>query len=81
LMIDKDDRKAMLLRLYDVMNPAIINHVVDKARAEEEARKNEEGEKKIEEPALEDTDAGADVDADMDADVDADVDADIEGGE
>jgi multisite-specific tRNA:(cytosine-C5)-methyltransferase len=77
LMIDKDDRKAMLLRLYDVMNPAIINHVVDKARAEEEARKNEEGEKKIEEPALEDADTGADVDADMDADVDADM----EGGE
>jgi multisite-specific tRNA:(cytosine-C5)-methyltransferase len=46
LMVDKDDRKAMLLRLYDEANPHIINHVVDQrvkaeAEAEMEAEKVE----------------------------------------
>lgn len=35
LMVDKDDRKAMLLRLFNEQDPQIINHVVDKAKAAE----------------------------------------------
>jgi multisite-specific tRNA:(cytosine-C5)-methyltransferase len=34
LMVDKDDRKAMLLRLYNEKDTVIINHVADKAKAE-----------------------------------------------
>lgn len=36
LMVDKDDRKAMLLRLFNEKNTEIINHVADKAKAEQE---------------------------------------------
>jgi multisite-specific tRNA:(cytosine-C5)-methyltransferase len=39
MMTDKDDRKAMLLRLYNEQNPNIINHVVDKAKADAAAEK------------------------------------------
>jgi multisite-specific tRNA:(cytosine-C5)-methyltransferase len=35
LMVDKDDRKAMLLRLFNEKNTEIINHVADKAKAEQ----------------------------------------------
>ncbi|CBY00502.1 similar to tRNA (cytosine-5-)-methyltransferase ncl1 [Plenodomus lingam JN3] len=37
LMVDKDERKAMLLRLFNEKDTEIINHVADKARAEAEA--------------------------------------------
>ncbi|KAI4908206.1 hypothetical protein J4E90_008830 [Alternaria incomplexa] len=38
LMVDKDDRKAMLLRLFNEKDTEIINHVADKAKAEQQAR-------------------------------------------
>jgi multisite-specific tRNA:(cytosine-C5)-methyltransferase len=38
LMVDKDDRKAMLLRLFNEKDTEIINHVADKAKAEQESR-------------------------------------------
>jgi len=34
LMVDKDDRKAMLLRLFNEKDTEIINHVADKERAQ-----------------------------------------------
>lgn len=34
LMVDKDERKAMLLRLFNEKDTEIINHVAEKARAE-----------------------------------------------
>ncbi|KAF2853291.1 S-adenosyl-L-methionine-dependent methyltransferase [Plenodomus tracheiphilus IPT5] len=42
LMVDKDERKAMLLRLFNERDTEIINHVADKARAEAEAAAKEE---------------------------------------
>ncbi|RAR00937.1 trna (cytosine-5-)-methyltransferase ncl1 [Stemphylium lycopersici] len=42
LMVDKDDRKAMLLRLFNEKDTEIINHVADKAKAEKEAKEAEE---------------------------------------
>jgi multisite-specific tRNA:(cytosine-C5)-methyltransferase len=42
LMVDKDDRKAMLLRLFNEKNVEIINHVADKAKREQEAKDAEE---------------------------------------
>ncbi|KAF2130572.1 S-adenosyl-L-methionine-dependent methyltransferase [Dothidotthia symphoricarpi CBS 119687] len=36
LMVDKDDRKAMLLRLFNEKEVDIINHVAEKAKAEAE---------------------------------------------
>ncbi|KAE8838358.1 hypothetical protein PTNB73_03626 [Pyrenophora teres f. teres] len=48
LMVDKDDRKAMLLRLFNEKDTEIINHVADKAKAEKEARDAEEaGEQEV----------------------------------
>ncbi|KAF1977361.1 cytosine-5--methyltransferase NCL1 [Bimuria novae-zelandiae CBS 107.79] len=43
LMVDKDDRKAMLLRLFNEKDPQIKNHVAEKAAAaaEQERRENE----------------------------------------
>jgi len=38
MMTDKDDRKAMLLRLFNEINPVIKNHVLEKAKAAEEER-------------------------------------------
>jgi multisite-specific tRNA:(cytosine-C5)-methyltransferase len=35
-MVDKDDRKAMLLRLFNEKDTEIINHVADKAKAEQQ---------------------------------------------
>jgi len=49
LMVDKDDRKAMLLRLFNEKDPEIKNHVAEKAKreaekeAEAEAEANAEG--------------------------------------
>jgi multisite-specific tRNA:(cytosine-C5)-methyltransferase len=42
LMVDKDDRKAMLLRLFNEKDTEIINHVADKAKAEQKALEAEE---------------------------------------
>ncbi|KAL5114056.1 tRNA (cytosine-5-)-methyltransferase ncl1 [Pleosporales sp. CAS-2024a] len=44
LMVDKDDRKAMLLRLFNEKDTEIINHVADKAKAEQ-AKLDEEAAK------------------------------------
>lgn len=65
LMVDKDDRKAMLLRLFNEKNPQIKNHVADKARAEQEAKENggveaEEAERELIEAKEEEE--GGDVD-------------------
>jgi multisite-specific tRNA:(cytosine-C5)-methyltransferase len=42
LMVDKDDRKAMLLRLFNEKDTEIINHVADKAKAEQMKLEEEE---------------------------------------
>lgn len=42
LMVDKDDRKAMLLRLWGEKDTEIINHVADKAKREAEEEQAEE---------------------------------------
>ncbi|KAF2277116.1 S-adenosyl-L-methionine-dependent methyltransferase [Westerdykella ornata] len=60
LMVDKDDRKAMLLRLFNEENPRIINHVMEKAKEEAEkesaeATEEAEGETEAKE---EDTEMG-----------------------
>lgn len=39
LMVDQNDRKAMLLRLFNENEPDIKNHVVEKQKAEEEEAK------------------------------------------
>ncbi|KAH6633070.1 S-adenosyl-L-methionine-dependent methyltransferase [Boeremia exigua] len=44
MMVDKDDRKAMLLRLWGETDTEIINHVADKARREAEAEAEADGE-------------------------------------
>jgi multisite-specific tRNA:(cytosine-C5)-methyltransferase len=49
LMVDKDDRKANLLRLYNVKDPDIINFVLDKAKAEAKAERERE-EERVTEP-------------------------------
>ncbi|PSN73578.1 S-adenosyl-L-methionine-dependent methyltransferase [Corynespora cassiicola Philippines] len=67
LMVDKDDRKAMLLRLYDEKDPQIKNHVADKAAAEakraEEAEAAEEAEEEGKNPELGDEEVEAKGDA------------------
>ncbi|CAI6327186.1 unnamed protein product [Periconia digitata] len=68
LMVDKDDRKAMLLRLFNEKDPDIKNHVADKAKAVEAAKANgggeemevEEAERELEEAKEEE---GGDADA------------------
>jgi multisite-specific tRNA:(cytosine-C5)-methyltransferase len=42
LMVDKDDRRAMLLRLFNEKDTEIINHVAEKARKELEAKEAED---------------------------------------
>lgn len=69
LMVDKDDRKAMLLRLYNEQNPNIINHVVDKAKAEAAAADAEAAEEKIEAEAIEEGKAVVDGEVVGDGDV------------
>ncbi|KAL5395095.1 hypothetical protein PMIN06_006470 [Paraphaeosphaeria minitans] len=56
LMVDKDDRKAMLLRLYNEKDPQIKNHVAEKAAAaaEEERKANELEAKQAKEEASKD---------------------------
>lgn len=44
LMVDKDDRKAMLLRLFNEKDTEIINHVAEKAKLEAEEAKAREDE-------------------------------------
>jgi multisite-specific tRNA:(cytosine-C5)-methyltransferase len=41
LMVDKDDRKAMLLRLFNEKDTEIINHVADKAKAEQQKQEDD----------------------------------------
>jgi len=48
LMVDKDERKAMLLRLFNEKDTEIVNHVAEKARAEAAAAAAEEGGEKDE---------------------------------
>ena len=72
LMVDKDDRKAMLLRLWGEKDTEIINHVADKAKREAEEEQAEEDAKanKVE---------GEKVDADeMDVDENGGVAVDAE---
>lgn len=64
LMVDKDTRTAMLLRLFNEQNPQIFNHVVEKAKAdakaaedlineeEAEAEEDKEVEKEVEEEEI-----------------------------
>jgi multisite-specific tRNA:(cytosine-C5)-methyltransferase len=54
MMTDKDDRKAMLLRLFNEQNPDIKNHVLEKAQAAEQKRLSdlEEANADAEEAAL-----------------------------
>jgi multisite-specific tRNA:(cytosine-C5)-methyltransferase len=42
LMVDKDDRRAMLLRLFNEKDTEIINHVAEKAKKELEAKEAED---------------------------------------
>ena len=42
LMVDKDDRKAMLLRLFNEKDTEIINHVAEKAKAELKSKEEKE---------------------------------------
>lgn len=46
LMVDKDDRKAMLLRLFNEKDTEIINHVAEKAKAAKEAEEAEDNDAK-----------------------------------
>ena len=52
LMVDKDDRKAMLLRLFNEKEVDIINHVAEKARAEKQSKDEKEEEDDDEEETL-----------------------------
>jgi multisite-specific tRNA:(cytosine-C5)-methyltransferase len=78
LMVDKDDRKAMLLRLFNEKDTEIINHVAEKAKAEqkkldeemadaEEAADVSDGEGVNEQDIVEEEEGGAVVDMDGDA--------------
>ncbi|KAF1956970.1 S-adenosyl-L-methionine-dependent methyltransferase [Byssothecium circinans] len=71
LMVDKDDRKAMLLRFFNEKNPTIINHVADKAKAkaEEEAKKEEEEDQTMEDATAEAVEGEGDGDSDEGAKV------------
>jgi multisite-specific tRNA:(cytosine-C5)-methyltransferase len=63
LMIDKDDRKAMLLRLFDEKDVDIINHVIDKAKAAQAAEEDAAASKTEGEDAMEvDENGGVAVD-------------------
>ena len=69
MMVDKDDRKAMLLRLWGEKDTEIINHVADKAKREaaEEAAAEDAKASAIEGENAEamdvDENGGVDVDA------------------
>jgi multisite-specific tRNA:(cytosine-C5)-methyltransferase len=78
LMVDKDDRKAMLLRLFNEKDTEIINHVAEKAKAEQkkldeemadakEAADVSDGEGINEQDIAEEEEGGAVVDMDGDA--------------
>ncbi|RMZ73823.1 methyltransferase (Ncl1) [Pyrenophora seminiperda CCB06] len=85
LMVDKDDRKAMLLRLFNEKDTEIINHVADKAKAEKElmdaveaaeqedavkADDANDGEQATEDMVAEEEQGVAKIDAEEGADVD-----------
>ncbi|PVI04110.1 S-adenosyl-L-methionine-dependent methyltransferase [Periconia macrospinosa] len=64
LMVDKDDRKAMLLRLFNEKDPVIKNHVAEKAKAVQDAKdaeEAEEAERELVEAKEEEADATADA--------------------
>jgi multisite-specific tRNA:(cytosine-C5)-methyltransferase len=78
LMVDKDDRKAMLLRLFNEKDTEIINHVADKAKAEQKRQDEEmadvkedvdvsDGEGVKEQEIAEEEEGGAVVDMEDDA--------------
>ncbi|KAF2800687.1 S-adenosyl-L-methionine-dependent methyltransferase [Melanomma pulvis-pyrius CBS 109.77] len=68
LMVDKDDRKAILLRLFNEANPNIINHVAEQAKAAEDARKEvENGDKEAVNGGNDAEDADADTPMVVDA--------------
>jgi multisite-specific tRNA:(cytosine-C5)-methyltransferase len=68
LMIDKDDRKAMLLRLFDEKDVDIINHVIDKAKAAQAAEEDAAASKTEGEDAMEvDENGGVAVDGEAEA--------------
>jgi multisite-specific tRNA:(cytosine-C5)-methyltransferase len=78
LMVDKDDRKAMLLRLFNEKDTEIINHVADKAKAEQKRQDEEmadakedvdasDGEGVKEQDIAEEEEGGAVVDMEGDA--------------
>jgi multisite-specific tRNA:(cytosine-C5)-methyltransferase len=68
LMIDKDDRKAMLLRLFDEKDVDIINHVIEKAKAAQAAEEDAAASKTEGEDAMEvDENGGVAVDGEAEA--------------
>jgi multisite-specific tRNA:(cytosine-C5)-methyltransferase len=68
LMIDKDDRKAMLLRLFDEKDVDIINHVIDKAKAAQAAEEDAAASKTEGEDAMDvDENGGVAVDGEAEA--------------
>ncbi|KAJ4371331.1 tRNA (cytosine-5-)-methyltransferase ncl1 [Neocucurbitaria cava] len=84
LMVDKDDRKAMLLRLFNEKDTEIINHVADKAKAAAQKAKDEDeavgekgegdvsdGEQADEAEIAKEEEGGVNVDDDVDMDGDA----------
>jgi multisite-specific tRNA:(cytosine-C5)-methyltransferase len=67
-MIDKDDRKAMLLRLFDEKDVDIINHVIEKAKAAQAAEEDAAASKTEGEDAMEvDENGGVAVDGEAEA--------------
>ncbi|CAO2655655.1 Nn.00g044580.m01.CDS01 [Neocucurbitaria sp. VM-36] len=80
LMVDKDDRKAMLLRLFNEKDLEIINHVADQAKAAQKAKDEEEaadvkavrdvsdGEQADEAMIAEEEEGGVNVNVDMEND-------------
>ncbi|KAF2642736.1 S-adenosyl-L-methionine-dependent methyltransferase [Massarina eburnea CBS 473.64] len=84
LMVDKDDRKAMLLRLFNEKNPEIINHVADQAKAKaakEAAKEEEEEHEQTKEATEEATEEAVEAVEAVDENDDADGDVKMEQGD
>ena len=63
LMVDKDDRKAILLRLYNEIDPVIKNHITENAKKEKDeglTQGSTPEPKKLEEPSVEEHEATGD---------------------
>lgn len=67
MMVDKDDRKAMLLRLWGEKDTEIINHVADKAKREAEEEDAKANEVEGENPEVMDVDENGGVAIDAEA--------------